>query len=273
MSAIENKTLSVAIMSGKGGVGKSNIAINLAYALAQNDLSTILMDCDLGLANLDVLLGIAPDNNLSDVLAGNIPVESVVLPLNEENTFALLPSASGMQELADMQQDERIKLLENITPAFKNYSMLLLDLGAGIDENIQYFASISAVRVVILTPEPTSLTDAYALIKILKNQQNVSEFLIVVNQAQTTKEAKAVFEALATQCKSFLKVSPVFLGVVHTDSKLVNAVRKQKPLLHIYPDSKAAQDIRNIALRLAKIYPTMLPRIAAHSPLHEKNII
>ncbi len=277
MSNIENKALSIAIMSGKGGVGKSNIALNIGYALAKDHCSTLLLDCDLGLANLDVLLGIAPEYNINDVLKGKISANEALVPLmqeslNSENKFSLLPATSGISELADMTLEESENLLKTIEPAFKDYSMLLLDLGAGISDSVQYFAAMAAIRLIILTPEPTSLTDAYALIKVLKTNLQVNEFLVVVNQADSQKEAKDVYDRLAVACERFLEVKPVYLGFVHSDPKISDSVRRQKPLLSLHPDSKAAKDITDLASRLTKIYATMLPKISKQAPLkHQKN--
>ncbi len=269
MSNTQNKTLSIAVMSGKGGVGKSNLALNIGYALAKNNFSTLLMDCDLGLANLDVLLGIAPEYNVQDILHDRILPQYATVPIMSEEVkkFSLLPATSGISELADMRSEESSLLFKKIEPVFSDYSLLLMDLGAGISESVQYFASMAAIRLVILTPEPTSLTDAYALIKVLKTNTNMTEFLVLVNQADSQKEAKDVFERLAIACDKFLGVKPVFLGLVHNDSKVPDAVRRQKPLLSVHPDSKAAMDVLVLANKLGKIYQTMLPKIANAKPL------
>lgn len=270
----KNKCLSIAIMSGKGGVGKSNIALNLGYALAKKEMSSLLIDCDLGLANLDVLLGIAPDKTLQDVLLGNVSMSDVLVPVINEGgkELALLPSGSGVPALADMEHEKRQELLDKLEPLFDDYSMLILDLGAGVSQSVLYFAAMAAIRLIVLTPEPTSLTDAYALIKMLKTNLNVKEFLVVVNQAETPKEASSIFNRLSTACERFLQVTPVLLGVVQYDSKMQNAVRKQSPFLHLYPESEGAKDIENIAQKLTRIYGTMLKKIEDSSPLNYDNI-
>ncbi len=259
----KDKTLSIAIMSGKGGVGKSNLSLNIAYALAEQDYASLLMDCDLGLANLDVLVGVNPETTLQDVLDKGIEPSSILvdIPTANTNNLKLLPSASGIPELADVDPAVREDMLSKIEPIFKDYPMLLLDLGAGIHENIQYFASMAAIRLIILTPEPTALTDAYALIKVLSTNLNVKDFLVIVNQAETLKEAKVVYERLETACNNFLQVKPVFLGTVRYDEKLVDAVRMQKPLLELHPDTTASKDIKDIAKKLTSIYASMLPRL------------
>ncbi len=259
-----NNCLSIAIMSGKGGVGKSNLALNIGYALAKNDFPSLLMDCDLGLANLDVLLGISPEHNLQDVINKTIDTQQVLVPIidEEDKKLSLLPSASGVPELADLTHDKQVEMLQTLSPLFENYKMLLLDLGAGVHETVQYFAAMAAIRLVILTPEPTSLTDAYALVKVLKTKLGVNEFLVLVNQAESAKEAQTIFDRLATACEHFLKVKPIYLGAISYDTKLQEAVIRQSPFMHLFPECKAAKDVNNIAIKLTKIYASMKKKIA-----------
>ncbi len=255
--------LSVAMMSGKGGVGKSNLSLNLGYALAQLDYPSLLIDADLGLANLDVLLGIAPEKNLQDVMDSNEDVNSILAPIEMEDNkrLSLLPASSGITELVEMNKETRETLFSKIEPVFDNYSMVLLDLGAGIHENVQAFAAMAAIRLIVLTPEPTSLTDAYALIKVLSTNLEVKEFLVIVNQANSQKEAEEIFNRLDAACANFLKVKPVLLGIVRYDSKVSDAVRLQKPLMQAFPSSKAAQDIGSLANKLGAIYGTMYDKL------------
>lgn len=175
-----NSTLSVAVLSGKGGVGKTNLSLNLACALYQAGFKNLLMDCDMGLANLDVLLGITPEGNLQDALLGDARLSDVLYPL-EPKGFDVLPAASGVPELNDMRPDLRDMLLERLEPVLGKYDYIFMDLGAGISETVQTFAAMAAMRIVIITPEPTSLTDSYALIKVLNSRFGMRDFMVLVN--------------------------------------------------------------------------------------------
>ena len=246
------RTLSVALMSGKGGVGKTNLTLNLGYALHMRKHSVLLMDCDLGLANLDVLLGITPEGNIQDVLLGSASMKSIIQPIAPQG-FDLLPAASGVPEMVDMTDDMRQALLDRLTPELGAYDFVLMDTGAGISETVQTMAALAAVRIVVLTPEPTSLTDSYALIKVLLDRHGVREFLILVNQTESNKETQQVFSSLANACRKFLQIEPTFLAAVHNDKTLIEAVRRQHALLAYKPDCRAAQDIQAVADKMQKI--------------------
>ncbi|MBO5491422.1 MAG: MinD/ParA family protein [Desulfovibrio sp.] len=252
-----NTTLSVALLSGKGGVGKTNLTLNLACALRDADFKALLMDCDLGLANLDVLLGITPEGNLQTALLGEAGIGDVLYRVESEG-FDVLPAASGVPELTELQPDMRDLLLSRLEPVLHNYDYVFMDLGAGISGTVQTFAALASVRVVLITPEPTSLTDSYALIKVLNNRYGLRDFMVLVNQASSAAEAKASFEKLRGACRHFLHFEPLFLGHVRNDRKLTEAVCRQQPLLRYAPSSTAAQDIRTVAGRLQQLRLSML---------------
>jgi flagellar biosynthesis protein FlhG len=246
----ENKTLSISVASGKGGVGKTNIALNLGFALRELNQTLVLLDADLGLANLDVLLGLSPEKNLQDLL-GDATAESIVVPLAKDG-FVFLPSASGVAELVEMDEDVQAMLLSKLDALFRQYDFLLLDLGAGISPTVLSFAAMPQERIVIITPEPTSLTDSYALIKVLCTQHQVRNFQIIVNMAESDKEAKQAFKRLSQACERFLNLPLSFLGTVHRDPMVTESVRHQVPLMKFAPTCQAAQDIREIAAKLVE---------------------
>ena len=261
-----NTTLSVAVLSGKGGVGKTNLTLNLAWALHEQGFKALLMDCDLGLANLDVLLGITPEGNLQDALLGGSSLKDVLHEVRPKG-FDVLPAASGVPELNDLSPELRAALLERLEPMLGDYDYVFMDLGAGISETVQAFAALAAVRLVVITPEPTSLTDSYALIKVLNARFGLRDYMVVVNQAASAKEAQATFDKLKGACSHFLGLEPVLLGHVRLDKKLPEAVCRQQPLLACAPGSPAAQDIQGLASRLQRVRLSMLDWLARRSVL------
>ena len=260
-----NSTLSIAILSGKGGVGKTNITLNLAVALHQLGFSPLLIDCDMGLANLDVLLGITPEANLQDTLLGKTDLAEVLYHL--EDGFDILPAASGVPELNELKPELRDILIDRLEPQLSRYDYIFMDLGAGISENVQTFAAMSSLRIVIITPEPTSLTDGYALIKVLNNRFGMQDFMIIVNQASSAKEAQNTFERLQNACLHFLHLEPVLLGHVRRDSKIPEAVCRQQPLLRYAPGSPAARDIFTMGEKMQRVRLNMADWLAKHGIL------
>ena len=261
-----NATLSLAIMSSKGGVGKTNITLNLALALHAWGNRTLLMDCDLGLSNLDVLLGIAPEGTLQDLLLADADIWNVICEAGAEG-FDILPAASGVPEMVDLDEDMRDMLIRQLMPVLGSYDYVLLDLGAGISSTVQAFAGMTALRVLVVTPEPTSLTDSYALMKVLANNHDVRDFFIVVNQAENRREAETTFARLQAAGRRFLDVEPVFLGFVHQDPHIPEAVRRQAPFLKLYPSCVAAKDILEIARTLTRL------RQSASRVLQRKSVL
>ena len=263
----ERATMSLCVISGKGGVGKTNITLNIAYAL-QEKCSSLLIDCDMGLANLDVLLGIAPEKTMQDALLGNCQMDDVLY--KHESGLHILPAASGMPDLVELDKEQRKLLLKRINPMLNNYDYVLLDIGAGITNMVQAFARMAALPIVVITPEPTSLVDSYALIKILYNNHKMRDFMIIVNQVTSPKEEKQSFGTLANACQNFLGIKPSLLGSIRYDPKLIEAVRKQKALLSYAKDSPASLDIIKIAKKIKKvqsvIHTTLIKRKVLQMP-------
>lgn len=256
-----NRTLSLAVLSGKGGVGKTNLALNVGYALHGAGHSLLLMDCDLGLANLDVLLGISPERNLQDLLRDGVRPRDVVVAL-EQNGLDVLPAASGVPELVEMDEDMQGLLFQKVADLVGRYQFLLLDLGAGINRTVLSFAQTARHRLVVVTPEPTSLTDSYAVIKVLATQHGVRDFWVVVNQAADAREARETFKRLSMACKNFLDLDLTDLGFVRQDPTLTEAVRNQTPLLKFAPKSDAARDIISLAVKVERFRSDNLDALA-----------
>lgn len=264
-----NTTLSISVLSGKGGVGKTNIALNLACALHQMGFRCLLMDCDMGLANLDVLLGITPEHTLQDSLLGTADIADILYPIAPEGQEGLdiLPAASGVPELIDLAPQTRDALLERLAPVLGKYDFVLLDMGAGIAETVQSFAALTAMRLIVITPEPTSLTDSYALIKVLTRRYGMRDFLVIVNQIESKKEESQTFQRLYAACKRFLDVEPVLLGGIRADPKLQEAVRRQEPLMRWDQGAPASVDIQALAGKVQQLRLHMLDYLALRDVL------
>lgn len=248
----KNTTLSFAVLSGKGGVGKSNIALNICYGLRLMGQRVLLIDCDMGLANMDVLLGIAPQVHIQDILLSNLDPAEVLVPVGSEPGFDLMPANSGLAEFSELDSGARSLLREKINPLAERYDYVCLDIGAGISPTVLEFAAMTAIRTVVITPEPTSLTDSYAMMKVLIAKHNVKNFYIIVNQVESQAEARLTFNRIAAVCQRFLNFTPTLLGSVRSDRALIDAVRKQKPLMQIAPKSPAATDCMAIAQSLRR---------------------
>lgn len=256
---IVNKTLSIAVLSGKGGVGKTNIALNLSYALSTLRHQLLLVDCDLGLANIDVLLGLAPSLTLQDIILRDMNARDVIMPLN--NRFFFLPAASGVPQLSELDEDMLTLLVERLTPTLPGFDFALFDCGAGVSPMVLAFARMVHVRIIVVTPEPSSLTDSYALMKILHSQFHVRTFHIIVNQVENAREEALTYQRLASACSRFLGFSPVLLGSIRQDKTIPDAVRRQKPLLELTKTSPAAKGLQDISQSLVKLRANLLPKV------------
>ncbi|WP_027183507.1 MinD/ParA family protein [Desulfovibrio inopinatus] len=255
-----NSTLSLSILSGKGGVGKTNMTLNLGYALYKAKSRLLIMDFDVGLANIDVLLGISPEQNIQDLLLPDVLPEDVVISI-EENGFDFLPAASGVPELLDMDDDMREAVFEKLNHVLRDYDYLFFDLGAGIGRTVLSLTAMTQMRVIIVTPEPTSLTDSYAVIKVLKNQYDITDFHVVVNMAESSAEAKLTFDRLHAACLRYLDVDIKFLGGVQMDQNVPEAIRRQIPLFKYAPTCQAAQDILKLAIKIQRLRKESLASI------------
>ncbi|MDQ7032822.1 MAG: MinD/ParA family protein [Desulfonauticus sp.] len=232
------------ITSGKGGVGKTNISVNLACALAEAQKKVVLLDGDLGLGNVDVLLGLNPPYNLIHLLNGEKNVEEILYPT--DFGFSILPAGSGITHIYHLSPGQKLELLEAVSPLENKLDYLIVDTGAGIHDHIIYFNLAVERRIIVLTPEPTSLTDAYALIKILKKQHKINSFDIIINMAPTPEQGKQTFKKLYLACDKFLDgISLNLLGIVPLDKKVRHYVQQQKPYFmdKTLKATKAIQDI------------------------------
>ncbi len=238
--------LVISLTSGKGGVGKTNLAVNLSVELAKLGKRVVLLDADLGLANVDVLLGLTPTKNLFHLFHDDIAIKDILFPT--PYGFSILPASSGMSEMLALDTGQKLELLDAVDVLEEEVDFMLVDTGAGINDNVLYFNLAAQERIIVLTPEPTSLTDAYALIKVLKTNHGVESFKVVVNMAHDTRAAKVVFSRLHQACEHFLSgVSLDLVGIIPRDTTVRQSVVQQLPLCVNDPNSAAAKAVVEVA--------------------------
>jgi flagellar biosynthesis protein FlhG len=236
---------SVAITGGKGGVGKTNVAVNLALALAERGRRVSLLDADLGLANADVLLGLSPEYHLGHVLAGQRTLEEVVVETGWG--VRLLPGGSGIEELANLTRAEHRRLASELRAMEDASDYLVVDTAAGVAGNVTGVLEAASEVVVVTTPEPTSVVDAYALIKILHRYAPGKRIRVVVNHAVGVGDAEHTFAQLNSAARRFLGRAVEHLGTIPRDPSLAEAVRERIPVLAYAPDTPASRALRLIA--------------------------
>ncbi|MGO9372652.1 MAG: MinD/ParA family protein [Syntrophobacteraceae bacterium] len=236
----------MSVSSGKGGVGKSNVVINLSVAFDRLGLRTLIMDADLGLANIDVLLGLTPKYNMSHVLSGQKRLEEVLV--DGPGRVKIMPASSGVQELTRLTDEQKLLFLELLDELETDIDILLIDTGAGISDTVLYFNLAAHERIIVVTPEPTSLTDAYALIKVLYSKHGERNFRILVNSAANESMGKSIFAKLSKVADHFLDgLSLDYLGTIPHDTSVTKSVMQQRPVLEAFPETPASKAFMRIA--------------------------
>jgi len=255
MSEIENKKYDghlIAVASGKGGVGKTWFSICLSQSLTKQGKKVLLVDGDLGLANIDIQLGLMTKHSLNDVIEGKLSLEHIV-EKHEDAGFHIAAGNSGQGSLSNLPVQRLHSLLIQIKKIANNYDAVIIDLGAGIDRTVRFVAANADTSLVVTNDEPTSLTDAYAFIKLSHASGHSANIHTVVNLASNYKDGENTYNTLLKACSNFLKITPPLLGVVRQDSRVREAIKAQTPFLTRFPTSEAALDIENITKNLIKI--------------------
>jgi flagellar biosynthesis protein FlhG len=238
----------ITVTSGKGGVGKTNMVASLAVALAKAGRKVMILDADLGLSNIDVIFDLAPKYTIQHVLNGDRRLADVLT--DGPYGIKILPASSGVQELTELDEFQRMKLIEEFEAYDSDIDVLLVDTGAGISGNVAFFCIASQETIVITSPEPTALTDAYALIKVLSTRYQEKDFKVLVNSARSAEDAFEVFRRLSLAAEKFLNISLDYLGFVPYDESIPQAVRRQKAFIDAYPACRAAENLRIIASKV-----------------------
>ncbi len=240
---------SFSIASGKGGVGKTSFVINLAYALAQLNQRVLIFDADLGLANVDIMLGFAPKFDIRYVLNGVLSLKDVIL--KTDYGFSLIPAGSGASELTHLSNQQKLLLRAQMEEAFSDYDYLFFDISAGISDNVLFFSQLADERIVLVTPEPTSMADAYAYLKVAYKNSKIRDFHIVVNMAKDVGEGKKIYSQLLYVTEKFLpETRLIYLGVLPYDECVKKAIKLQMPYLKYCENSRVSVAIKEIAYKL-----------------------
>jgi flagellar biosynthesis protein FlhG len=240
----------IAITSGKGGVGKTNVSVNLAVALSDAGKRVMLLDADLGLANVDVLLGLRPDSNLSHVIDGKRTLEEVIV--KGPSDILVVPAASGVKRLAELSVMENAGLIRAFSELNHDVDTLIIDTAAGINESVTSFSRAAQEVVVVVCDEPASITDAYALIKVLNTEYAIQHFRVLANQAHSAQEGRELFNKISRVTDRYLDVTLEFMGVIPYDDYLRKAVRKQRAVVQAFPRSRSAMAFKNLAQKTDK---------------------
>jgi flagellar biosynthesis protein FlhG len=238
------KPLITSITSGKGGVGKTFVAVNLAACLARQGKKVLVADCDLGLSNVDIMLGINPESSLKDVLFGERTLREVIVPT--KGGFDLIPACSGVREMAQLLY-EKIQTIKSGIAAFTDYDIILLDTGAGISEVVLQFNLMASRNIVIINKELTCLTDAYAMMKIMYQVFGHNAFSIIVNCATDDREGEKIFNHMDSICRRFLDVSLDYLGSIMKDERAARSILRQEVLVQSDPKSRIAANFAAIS--------------------------
>ncbi|MDX1694028.1 MAG: MinD/ParA family protein [Ketobacteraceae bacterium] len=242
----------IAITSGKGGVGKTNIAVNLGLALANHGKRVLIFDADLGLANVDILFGYNCQHTLADVIENKMRLADILV--DAPGGVKILPASSGVLRLERLSMSQLASLTDAMERLSSRFDVVLIDTGAGMTDSVLFFSSVADEVLLVTTPEPTAITDGYALIKILTNEYGVRSLVLMVNEVIDNKEAQTVHKKLKTVCEKHLGVEIKFGGGLSKDPSLEKAVRERRPVYINYPQTAVSQNLRQIAKSFDRIF-------------------
>lgn len=249
----------LAVASGKGGVGKTNVSVNLATALAALGENVMLLDADFGLANVDVLLGLTPKQTLADVVAGRATLAEVILP--GPRGLKIVPSSSGKRHMAEMTPQQHAGIVQAVSTFDGPLDTLIVDTAAGINDAVLTFCQAAQEVLVVVCDEPASITDAYALVKVLCRERAIQRVHVIANMVRSPVEGRALYDKLARVVEKFLpEASLAYLGAIPQDDALRRAVQKQKPVVEAFPSAQASAAFRELATRIHRWSRATTPR-------------
>lgn len=248
----------ISITSGKGGVGKTSIVANLAISLAMRGKNTLIIDCDLGLSNIDVYLGLNPPYNLGHVLRGEKTISEVLV--TGPGGVRVLPAPFGIQEITALSREEKLNLLALLERMDEAFDVIILDTGAGISSNVTFFNMVANHIVVVMTPDPTSMTDAYALIKIMHTRYGEQQFHLLVNNVRSDADGLAYYRKLTSVTQNFLNVSVNYVGCIPHDPMINKSTMLCKPVIDLFPASAITQRFHLLSDRVSRFPAAEIPK-------------
>lgn len=243
--------LVISVSSAKGGVGKTSIVVNVAHVLSLMDKKVLIFDADLGLSNVDVMLGLTPKETIKDVL--NLQKKLSDIMVKGPNGIKIIPASSGITELQSLNDNEKLLIIQSIQEVMNEFDIIIIDNSAGIASNVIYFNLSAQVKLIVITPDITSLVDAYSLIKILSVEHDIKKFSIVVNQVKDNNEAKKIFRHMTAVSDRFLgPLSFSYLGYIPKDECVPKSILQQKTVIELFPKSIATRGFNDISRNLLK---------------------
>ncbi|MBO8159368.1 MinD/ParA family protein [Thermosyntropha sp.] len=248
MSKMVKNTRVVAVSSGKGGTGKSTLALNISITLALHGKNVILLDADMGLANIDIMLGIVPQYNIYHMIQGKKTLREIIL--SHPSGIDIIPGGSGISELANLSKEQLKRVLIELGTLDGEYDFMIIDTGAGISDNVMSFLLASDDVLVVATPEPTSITDAYGIVKGLSQNRFKGNLFLVVNRVADSREGVLVAEKFRLVCQKFLNLDIKVLGYVTNEPMVQEAIKRQKSFIQVFPQSVATRNIYEISEKL-----------------------
>ncbi|RJO65456.1 MAG: MinD/ParA family protein [Myxococcales bacterium] len=237
--------LVVAVTSGKGGVGKTTLAVNLGVDFTARGRKVLLVDGDLGLANVDIMFGIRPLYTFQHLISGEKNLEEIIV--RGPSGIHILPASSGVSELANLDADTQMRIIGQLETLGGRYDAILIDTAAGISSNVMHFAAAAQFVIVVVTHEPTSLADAYAVIKVLNQKYNVHRFQLVVNSSDSEAAARRVYQTLSDIADNFIDVVIDYLGAIPRDPDVIKSVGSQRPFVEMFPSGAATRALHGLS--------------------------
>ncbi len=243
-----NSTRIIAVASGKGGVGKTNLTVNLAYALKEMGKDVLIMDADIGMANIDILMGLTSTYSLKHVMEGKCSIDEAII--EGSAGISILAGISGEEDFVNINMDQVQKLFSASSHLQENYDIIIIDIGAGAHQDVLNFIMSADEALIVLTPEPTAIMDAYSLIKILSTHDFIDDIGLIVNMVDSTKEGNDVINRMKKVIKEYLGISVELTSIIPYDKKVVKAVKKQQSVFELFPQSSIAKSYKETSSRL-----------------------